>query len=70
MVKYHFSSTGIESRQSIGSTAAPCDHLGCCRNDASLQQELSKEKEILQNELARANMELNAKVIVFFFVFF
>ena len=64
MVKYHFSSTGIESRQSIGSTTAPCDHLGCCRNDASLQQELTKEKENLQTELARANMELNAKVIV------
>ena len=62
--KISFSSTGIESRQSIGSTAAPCDHLGCCRDDASLQQELAKEKEILQNELARANMELNAKVIV------
>lgn len=56
---------GIERRQSIGSTAAPCDHLGCCRDDASLQQELAKEKEILQNELARANMELNAKEIEF-----
>ena len=63
MVKYHFSSTGIESRQSIGSTAAPCDHLGCCRDHAGLQQELTKEKELLQNELARANIELNAKVI-------
>ena len=62
--KISFSSTGIERRQSIGSNAAPCDHLGCCRNDASLQQELTKEKENLQTELARANMELNAKVIV------
>ena len=63
MLKYLFFCSGIESRQAIGSTAAPCDHLGCCRNDASLQQELTKEKEILQNELARANMELNVKVI-------